>query len=52
MFLRFTATGTLPAAKCMRILPLTLHADNTGMKGSLTLVHRSQEVLKTLSLYM
>jgi hypothetical protein len=26
--LRFTGTGALPAAERMRILPITLHADN------------------------
>jgi hypothetical protein len=46
--LRFTATGASLAAKRTQILMMTQHA--FGMKGSFTFLHRSQEVLKMLSL--
>jgi hypothetical protein len=47
---RFTATGPPPAAERTRILPMTQHADNIWNEGKF-FVHKSQEVLKVVSLY-
>jgi hypothetical protein len=44
MALRFTTTGASPSAKHMQILLMTQHAHN------ITFIHRSQEVLKMLSI--
>jgi hypothetical protein len=48
--LRITATGAPPAAKRTRILPMSQHDDNILNEGKF-LPYRSQEALKTLSLY-
>jgi hypothetical protein len=45
--LRFTATGASQEAKCIQILPMNQH----NVRNEVVTIHRSQEVLKMLSLY-